>query len=150
MKILLTAILLGISVLTIQAQIVQLKFTTFEKYLTQNYTLEKIKTALSKNYSLVKQGETEWKFRDDSKSWEALVYVQFDMSTRKIKRIQFTAPENRVFEFMDELKKTLGYNLIGTEDKMDMYENKAKKLKAMIEPGDFIAPGIAVFQLVKM
>ncbi|MCH8319020.1 MAG: hypothetical protein IIA88_11105, partial [Bacteroidetes bacterium] len=103
-------------------QTFHLNFTTFQKYLTENYTPEKVKTAVSLKYSLVKQGDTEWKFRDDSKSWEALIYVQLDKSTKKVKEIQFTAPESRVFEYLDELEKTLGFKIVGTEGQMDILE----------------------------
>ncbi len=127
-----------------------LNFTTFQKYLTENYTPQKVKTIVSSNYSLIKQGDTEWKFRDDNKSWEALIYVQIDKTTKKIKEIQFTAPSNRVYELMDELEKSLGYKLKGTEGQMDIYENSAKKLGAKIVPADFLGQGMVLFRIYRL
>ena len=136
--------------ITADVQTFQLKFATFEKYITQNYTLEKVKTAIASSYSLVKEGDTEWKFRDDSKSWEALVYVQFDKTTKKITQIQFTAPNNRVYELMDELEKKLGYKLVGTEGQTDIYKNTTKKLGAKIVPSEFLGPGIVLFNIYRL
>ncbi len=128
-------------------QTFQLNFTTFQKYLIENYTPEKVKTAVSPKYALVKQGDTEWKFRNDDKSWEALIYVQLDKSTKKIKEIQFTVPGTRVYELMDELEKTLGYKLIGTEGQMDIYNNQSKKLGVKIVPADFLGTGMTLLRI---
>jgi len=147
-KIVLTGVLL-IPALAF-GQTFSLNFTIFQKYLTENYTPEKVKTAVSTSYSLVKQGDTEWKFRDDNKSWEALIYVQIDKTTKKIKEIQFTAPSNRVYELMDELEKSLGYKLKGTEGQMDIYENSAKKLGAKIVPADFLGQGMVLFRIYRL
>lgn len=131
-------------------QAFQLNFSTFEKYLTQNYTPEKVKTELSSKYALVNLGVSEWKFRDNSKSWEALIYLQLDNSTKKIKELQFTAPNNRVYELMDELEKTLGFKLTGSVDQIDIYENKSKKLGAKIVPADFLTKGLVTFRIYRL
>jgi pantothenate kinase len=136
--------------LSVSAQTFQLKFTTLEKYLTQNYTPEKVKAAISSSYSIVKRGDTEWKFRDDSKSWEAILYVQFDKSTKKIKEIQFIAPGSRAYEFMDEIEKNLGFILLGTEGKMDIYENKSKKLGVKIVPAEYMGKGMTLYRIYRL
>lgn len=133
-----------------KAQTFKLNFSSVEKFLAPNYTLAKVKAALLPNYTLVKQGESEWKFRDDNKSWEATLYAQFDKSTKKINEIQFSAPNTRVFELMDELEKELGYKLVGTEGQMDIFENASKKYGAKIVPANFLGQGMVLFRIYKL
>lgn len=124
-------------------------FTTFQKYLTENYTPEKVKSAVSTSYSLVKKRDKEWEFRDNSKSWEAFIFVNIDKTSKKIKEIQFTAPPNRVYDLMDEMEKE-GYKLKRTEGQMDIYQNKTKKLGVKIVPADFIGRGMALLRIYRL
>lgn len=135
--------------LSVSAQTFQLKFSTLEKYLTQNYTPEKVKTAIASSYSIVKQSETEWKFRDDSKSFEAILYVQLDKSTKKIKEIQFIAPGSRVFEYLEELEN-LGFKLIKSEGQMDILEHSSKKLGAKLVPAEYMGVGMYLYRIYKL
>lgn len=135
---------------SLTAQTFELKFASFENYILQNYSLEKIKNSIATSYTLIKQSETEWKFRDDSKSWEATLYIQFDKSTKKITEIQFSAPQSRVFDFLDELEKNLGYKVIGTEGQMDILENKNKKLGAKLVPANYLGQGMYLYRIFRI
>ena len=110
----------------------QLSFTNTEKFITSNYSLQKIESSLKPHYLNVSKNETEWKFRDDDKSWNAVLYVQFDANTKVVNEIAFYIPFDRVFEFLDELKDKLGYVYLGNSGGMEQYENKNKKLGAKV------------------
>ncbi len=116
----------------VNAQDFSLNFTSVEKFLTLNYSLQKIESSLKPNYLNVSKNESEWKFRDDNKSWEAVLYVQFNSQTKAVNEIAFYIPFARVFEFMDELKDKLGYTYLGNQDGMEIYENAKNKLGAKI------------------
>ncbi|MBE0647433.1 MAG: hypothetical protein IH596_06595 [Bacteroidales bacterium] len=123
--------------------------STFDKYLTENYSLEKVKSNVAQSYSFIKENDTEAKYRDDSKSWEALIYIQYDKTTKKVKEIQFTAPSNRAYDYLDELEK-LGYTYKGAIGNVDVYEHKTKKLGAKLLPGDLISPGLVLVRIYRL
>ena len=150
MKTLITALTIVFASLSVNAQTFELKYATLEKYLMQDYSPEKVKSAIASSYSLVKQSETEWKFRDDSKTWEATLFVQLDNSTGKIKEIQFAAPQSRVFEYLDELEKNLGFKVVRTEGRVDVLENSTKKLGAKLVPASFLGQGMYLYRLYRL
>jgi hypothetical protein len=129
-------------------------FISIEKYLLSNSTPEIVEKAISAKYSLVNKHEEEWTFRDDSKSWEATINVIFDGGTRIVKEIQFTSPESRVYDYMDELRNVMGFHHVGSEEcitggMMDIYANNAKRLEAKLIPANFIGQGIVLYRLYK-
>jgi len=131
------------------AQDFKLSFIEIDKFLTQKYSLAKIEPAL-KPYMILKKNNNEWKFRDENKSWEATLYVQFDATTKLIKEIQFAAPEIRVYDYMDELEKTLGFVHIATEGQMDVYENSKKQLGAKLVKADFLGKGMMLYRMYRL
>lgn len=134
---------------SLQAQDFKLNFTNIYNFFIQDYTLEQIAEGLKPTYSVVKKSEKEWKFRDDNKSWEAILYVQFNPKTEYIKEIQFLAPNNRALELMDELEKNLDFTYIKAVGKMDVYENATKNLGVKLFPYDFIK-GLTFFRMYRL
>jgi len=135
----------------LNAQNFTLNFKSVEKLLTAKLDLPTIEQKLKPNYLNVKKGEKEWKFRDDNKSWEAILSVLFDPTSKKIKEIQFVAPKSRIIEYANELKNELGYSYVGTEyDIMDIYRNTAKKLEARTVPLDGMGLGLEGMVLYRL
>jgi len=150
MKKAVTLVSLALISLTLSAQTFQLNFSTFQKYLADNYSPDKVKTAVSSEYTVEKQGDTEWKFKNRSESWQAIMYVQFDQSTKKIKEIQFTVQNLTVYTLMNELEKTLGYKLVGSQGQMDIYENKVKNLGVKIVSTELFGKGVTLLRIYRL
>ena len=128
----------------------KLGFVSVENFITNNYTIEQITEELKPTYELVRKYEDgSVKYRDDSKSWEATITVEYNTSTNQITEIKFTAPNSRVFEYMDQLKDELGFKFKETDrsgvafglSAYDIYENIQKKLGAKIVPAEELGMG---------
>ena len=126
-----------------------LNFTNIYNFFVQEYTLEQITDGLKPTYEIVSKWEKEWKFRDDSKSWEAILYVQFNPKTLILKEIQFLAPNSRALELMDELEKKLDFKYIKAVGNMDIYENTQNNLGVKLFPYDFIK-GLTFFRMYRL
>lgn len=148
-----TIIFLTLSVfsLMLNAQNFTLNYKSVENLLTDKLDLATMEQRLKPNYLNVKKGEKEWKFRDDNKSWEAILSILFDSGSKKIKEIQFVAPKSRIIEYTDELKNELGYSYVRTENNiMDIYLNSEKKLEARTIPLDGMGLGLEGMVLYRL
>lgn len=139
-----------------QQQHFKLGFIGIEKFLTnKSTTIAQITAALKPTYELVSNKDGWAKYRDDSKSWEATISVEYDRSTKLITEIQFVAPKARVFEYMDELKDNLGFKWASSEktfegEAYDIYENPTKKLGAKIVPAEFLGEGLWLYRIYRL
>lgn len=139
-----------------QQQKFRLGFVSIEKFLTnKSTTIAQITAALKPTYELVSDKDGWAKYRDESKSWEATIYVEYDRSTKLITEINFIAPKARVFEYMEELKDKLGFMWVSSDktnngEAYDIYENTTKKLGAKMVPAEFIGEGFWLYRIYRL
>lgn len=131
----------------------KVSYIGIEKFLSNKQaTIAQITTTLKPTYELVSNKDGWAKYRDDSKSWEAIISVEYNTSTKRITEIQFTAPEARIFEYGGQLTDNLGFKWTSTEKLMsgvqyDIYENSTKNLGAKIVPAEYYGQGLWLYRI---
>ncbi len=141
--------ILTITSISAISQNFQLNFSNIEKFLLENYSPSIIEKAIKPNYVNVSKSDKEWKFRDDNKSWEAILYIQFDPQTLYVKEIAFVAPDSRGLEYLRELEDKLGYKIVSTLE-MDILENKTKNLGAKLVSAEFMGKDMYYYRLYRL